>query len=468
MGIPGKQVPSTDDHYRSGASDEDHDEDAGLDDTAALDADDFSGTQAHDTRFLSETLSGDQELNQQTSCSNCQTVFEVSMELLASSDTRVRCGECLSIFDALANLRDAQGLGDDDLLVDADGNIIEPGSPLSAHAEPDAESAMNSNSYHEMSNLQDAGAAALAGLSNDTSSLDVTYSDFDLFSGDAALPEVAYLDQTVNASGFDFDDLTDVEDDETFSDSLFAQDVTVDARTTLERQKEASSEVSDDIALDSNVDYISNDNPREPLIFNYRERETRSAADTVTQEIPEKADAPSPVAESVPVPQQISINPEQKASSSWWLRSVLLLLVLLLAAALYGYRERNSLQNSSVVRPVLESVCGVIGCTLNERVDLNALKVLKRSVFSHPSIDNALIINIEFVNEAGFGQRYPILEIRLTDRNGRLVVRNNFQPDTYLKSWQSGDVLDDGKRLAISLNVQDPGQSAMSFELDFR
>ena len=44
--------------------------------------------------------------NPQTCCSNCQTIFEVPEELLASSDTRVRCGECLSIFDALINLRD--------------------------------------------------------------------------------------------------------------------------------------------------------------------------------------------------------------------------------------------------------------------------------------------------------------------------------------------------------------------------
>jgi len=39
-----------------------------------------------------------------TRCSNCETVFEVSSALLSSADTRVRCGECLSIFDALACL----------------------------------------------------------------------------------------------------------------------------------------------------------------------------------------------------------------------------------------------------------------------------------------------------------------------------------------------------------------------------
>jgi hypothetical protein len=101
-------------------------------------------------------------------------------------------------------------------------------------------------------------------------------------------------------------------------------------------------------------------------------------------------------------------------------------------------------------------------------VDLAALQVLKRSVFSHPKLDNVLVINIGFVNQASFSQRYPILEIRLTDRNGGLVIKKSFEPSDYLDKWQAGDVFDAGKRLDISVNIDDPGNEAMSFELDFR
>ena len=132
------------------------------------------------------------------------------------------------------------------------------------------------------------------------------------------------------------------------------------------------------------------------------------------------------------------------------------------------YRERDSFYTNQFIRPVLETACSVLNCVLPEQSDLSAIKVQKRAVFSHPSIENALIINLGFVNEAGFNQRYPILEIRLTDRSGRLVVKNNFLPTDYLDTWREGDMLDAGKRLDISLTVEDPGNTATSFELDFR
>ena len=101
-------------------------------------------------------------------------------------------------------------------------------------------------------------------------------------------------------------------------------------------------------------------------------------------------------------------------------------------------------------------------------VDLDALKVLKRSVFSHPTVRGALVIDLAFVNEAEFGQAHPLLEIRLTDRNGGLVVKNSVEPSEYLDQWQEGDTLNSGERLDVSLTVEDPGQTATSFELQFR
>jgi len=405
--------------------------------------------------------------NPQTCCSHCQTIFEVSVELLSSGDTRVRCGECLSVFDALTNLRDG-GSDDGDILVDADGNVIEPNEPAALSKRHAQQSLSENAAYHEASSLPDAGAAALAGLANDTSSLDVTYSDIDLFSDEADLPEVAYFDQTLDTPSFEFDEVED--DEETFSDTLFAQDVTVDARSG----KAAVADAHDlqNIALTSDVDYITDEAPREPLIFNYRERETRTASsDSQTL-------APLPVEDKISRQpytgvdrdlyndNQISV-PDDKGSP-WLLRSALLLLLASLAGGLYVYRERDSLYTHQYIRPLLEAGCSVLNCSLPEPSNLAAIKVLKRAVFSHPSIENALIINLGIVNEAAFKQRYPILEIRLTDRSGGLVVKNDFLPTDYLDTWREGDTLDAGKRLDISLTVEDPGSTATSFELDFR
>ncbi|NND92167.1 MAG: DUF3426 domain-containing protein [Granulosicoccus sp.] len=447
-------------------------------------------------RDVARPGAGDDYLNPQTCCSNCQTIFEVSLELLSSSDTRVRCGECLSIFDALANLRDNDSV-EEDFLLDQHGNVMDPdrGSRHGAGHGYDSAAGTgrilrgtggpgldDSDSHHDASSLTDASAAALAGLANDTSPLDVTYSDFELFSADAGLPDVAYFDQTRETPPFDFDELTDEQDDETFNDSLFAQDVTVDARSALTGAANANDTYDlQNIALDSDVDYIADDAPREPLIFNYRERETRSPGQAPgigptrarsfngRTETHHASGLPNSTPDGTLNPGRIEppISVADVPAGSWWFRSLLFLVLLLLAAGLYGYRERSALQHNPYLRPLLESACSLLDCTLAEQVDLASLKILRRSVFSHPTLDDVLIITIGFVNESTFSQPYPILEIRLTDRNGRLVVKNNFKPAEYLESWQEGDVLDAGKRLDISLNVEDPGSTAMSFELDF-
>lgn len=388
------------------------------------------------------------EANQspQTSCPNCKTIFEVTPELLSSTDTRVRCGECLGIFDALANLRSQNESEGDD------------------HGSSSASSNTDSDTDDVQSDAGNEDAASAAQGSVNTSAkgtvsnadlLNVTYADFSLFSADASLPEIEYLDETREVQAFDFDDPGgDDELDETYSETLFAHGPEVDARTAIHETDTSNDEIDE-----STMSGISGD-------IDLHNTEQTTAGDTSLSDT-HMGDA---LDELVGTLQRSDpgIIVEQSPAGSWWLRGTLSLLVLSLAAGLYGYREREALQHSRYLRPMLESFCTVIGCTLAEPVDLASLQVLNRSVFSHPKLNNVLVINIGFVNKASFNQRFPILEIRLTDRNGGLVVKNSFEPSDYLDNWQPGDVLDAGKRLDISLNIKDPGNKAMSFELDFR
>ncbi len=407
---------------------------------------------------LTTTVSSDfdaTDLNPQTCCSNCQTVFEVSLELLSSTDTRVRCGECLSIFDALANLFDMNA-SEDDVLVDVHGNIIEPGQAIdSVRPSESSKTATRQNT----SSLTNATAAALAGLANDTSSLDVTYSDFDLFSSDAGLPEVAFFDQTRDTATFDFDGVVEEERDETFSDTLFARDATVDARPTGARSTEPLSDVS----LENDVDYVTDEIAGEGLIFNYQEREVAAPSNTPAES---PYDSPSEPTVFTGTDRNITVPPS--TASPWVLRSLLFVVFLTLAGGLYGYNQRDAIVNNQNLRPVLELACSFLPCELSVRTDLLALKAVNRTVISHPTLANALIIEFGIANGAQFSQPYPVLEIRLTDRAGRLVVTNSFAPSDYTNSWESGDVLDVGKRLDVALTVEDPGNTAVSFELDFR
>jgi predicted Zn finger-like uncharacterized protein len=419
-------------------------------------------------------------INPQTCCSHCHTVFEVSLELLSNSDTRVRCGECLSIFDALANLSDITE-GGDNTLSQVQSEDIQSDDSAMVNVDQSIAGRLGSDA----TNLPNTNAAVLAGLANDTASLEETYSEFDLFSSDAGLPDIQFFDNTRGMQDFHFDDVSDI-DDETFSDTLFVQDVMIDAQSILPIQ--ASNHKSPNIALGGDVGFIADESYPEPLIFNYRD--TKAAAEPEVDTFmdtfvaaPNSSQSPEagrlsdafddelPFGESddssvIQGPEDRLHMPEP-VSNRWFLRGGLFAVVLVTVASLYGYRERDALVNNDILRPILSSACELLFCQLPEQVDLDALRAVDRSVVKHPTVANALIIKFGIVNQASFSQPHPVLEIRLTDRAGRLVVRNQFLPGEYLRGWQLGDLLDTGKRLDIGLAVEDPGNTAISFELAF-
>lgn len=376
-----------------------------------------------------------------TRCPSCRTVFEVSAELLSSSDTRVRCGECLSIFDALANLRDP----------DHDAE-----HPKDVPAKADGAEELET---------------VFPETTDDTGELDVTYADFDLFSGEAELPEVAYLDDTADTAEFDFD-AVDPDEDETFSDTLFAHDATIDARDADgsypgeldaggEGDPAGSGVDSPDAPIDEVPEFLVDETPGEPLAFEYRD-----AGEPDTDEPPGETSPGAGPSDAVAASDPLPASPG--GGGSWWLRVSMGLVLGALLAGLFVYRERERLHNDPLLRPLLVIACRALDCEVPSRVALDSLKLLGKEVFTHPKVEGALVINVAFRNTADFAQRYPTLVVRLRDRLGRSVAERDFAPGDYLDDWTAGDTLAAGRRLDISLEVSDPGRGAESYEFEFR
>jgi len=403
----------------------------------------------------------DAAANPQTRCSNCQTVFEVSRELLSSSDTRVRCGECLSIFDALEEIRLAEQ------------KVREESDVTAAKAAGLAKSASNTAN----------GSSAAGGVKSEAAALDVTYSDFDIFSEDADLPEIAYFDQTRDTPDFDFD-AVEMGNDETFNDFLFVRDVTIDADANALRSKPLENEAQSGSAY-AEVDFVADEHPREPLIFNYRDGERPAAIPAdgaavapATNVIPanlvpvdahaKTALAPAPKLD-VGKPAKASDSTSSRGGGSPWLfRLGMLMLLGVLLGALFVYRTRPQLYNNPTMRPMLEAGCNILRCTLPARIDVGSLKMVKRNVYSHPSTPNALVINVSFRNEANFAQQLPILHMVLSNRVGRTVAKQDFSPSSYMPNWEEGAVIESNQQLDVKLEVNDPGEDAQSFEFYFR
>lgn len=410
---------------------------------------------ASNTNFMETT-------SPQTQCSHCSTVFEVPQDLLESSDTRVKCGECFNIFDALDGLQ----------IKTTEVPMTETLASLSAGATNIENERVDRSNY---------------------SDLDVTYSDFDLFSEDADTPYLDYFEETTDPVNLDFDAVEE-DTDQTFSDTLFRNDVTVasdlpignsesaglseqavSSAPTLGVQPRIEMNIEGGQAGAIEFDYDADKRiaPRDPVVDQGDEH--LSTDEAVNLKLSPTASTPvSTVREvdsDVDLLQSFDAPISTATRSRGWIAPLLMVTALaVLLSALYLYRERASLRNNPMTRPIYVATCAILGCQVPAMSDLDQLRVLRRYVFSHPTIQDALVVNVVFRNEAEFEQRYPILVIKMSDITGKIVATRNFQPSEYLpeQSQSEKQTLAAQTSIEVSLGIEDPGKNANSFTIEFR
>lgn len=162
-------------------------------------------------------------------------------------------------------------------------------------------------------------------------------------------------------------------------------------------------------------------------------------------------------------------GPAPARRSAWslagWATVNALLVVLLLGQLVYA--QRDAFAQDPSLRPLLLRMCEPIGCTLPPRRDLARIELVRRSVYSHPNAEDALIIDATFVNNAPFTQPHPVLTVSLGDVRGEPLIRRNFQPREYLPELDPNQRMAPGAPVRVTLEVRDPGRAVRTFELDF-
>lgn len=153
------------------------------------------------------------------------------------------------------------------------------------------------------------------------------------------------------------------------------------------------------------------------------------------------------------------------ATLGWSLAITLAALTLLLQ---FAYLQREWLTTQPHVGHYVETVCHQLTwCTLQPKRDLNQLQLVSRNVYSHPNIDNALMINAVITNTASFPQPFPILLVSMSNVRGQIVAQRYFKSTEYLQLNADQLMMEPGKIIPVSVEVLDPGQDALAFELDF-
>lgn len=149
----------------------------------------------------------------------------------------------------------------------------------------------------------------------------------------------------------------------------------------------------------------------------------------------------------------------------WWLTSLGLLIVLIV---IYPIADRARLARDPAWRPALLSVCNAIGCKLPPWKQPSAFTFLARDVGPHPSVKDALLVTVSFRNDAAFAQEWPLVELTMSDINGREIAFRRFRPQEYLGNAPKSSLIAPGVSANATLEVVNPGRDAVSFTFDFR
>jgi predicted Zn finger-like uncharacterized protein len=149
-----------------------------------------------------------------------------------------------------------------------------------------------------------------------------------------------------------------------------------------------------------------------------------------------------------------------------WISACFLLLLGLLAQL--GWALRDTLIADATIGPVLQQACATLNCTLPSVRDVSKLRLLARDVQTHPTVPNALLISASVRNDAAFTQPWPVVTIRLSDANGKVIAMRRLNPSEYLDDVDAlRRGIGPGATSALIFEVEDPGHQAVAFDLGF-
>jgi predicted Zn finger-like uncharacterized protein len=216
--------------------------------------------------------------------------------------------------------------------------------------------------------------------------------------------------------------------------------------------------------------------------------ESATAGEAVAKASPEPVDPPP--RQAAPIPDAPEADPEVTPGVPWAIQDevnspppvrglrhlagtfslgVLSLLLIGLLAGQVVYHERDRLAAYPELAPLLQWMCRHMDCALPPQRVPEAFRLSSRNIYSHPNTAGALMIQATLVNQAGFAQPHPLVELSFRDLQGQLLAVRRFTPGEYLQRDAHGEdgAVAPGGSVHLSLEIEDPGPRAVAYEFRF-
>jgi hypothetical protein len=140
----------------------------------------------------------------------------------------------------------------------------------------------------------------------------------------------------------------------------------------------------------------------------------------------------------------------------------LLLFLTLLVAAIYTLRT-TLVSSYPQLRPVLNQVCDVAGCTISWGREDSAFEIVTSELVETPTKPGRILLTATLVNRSKTKQDLPSLELRLTDNANQIVASRALHPRDYLgRTVAKDEGLAPGAELYVNLNLEVGNKSLAS------
>lgn len=409
------------------------------------------------------------ESSLQTQCPKCETRFRVTDAQLSVARGKVRCGNCMSVFNAVENKVTESGIAPAPA---EKKEAPEEASPTISEPEEDFVFADNPE--------EDATEGRYTGTR-------LTFSD------DELSDSFRSVDEKGQAPGFVADD--DEEDqpsvDESWAEAMLSDDSDESEKPqpapepapeqppTQEQPPEPAptptpeQKAAPEPGPTSEPDLTKEPGPatEEPDDYDgfFVDEQDRSdfGHDFDTDADPAPRAQESPYSNLRHEPIAIAGGGSGRLRSFLWLLVVLVLLGGLVSQVVWFQFDR--LSAIPELRPFYEKGCELAGCELNPLVDVQAIQSRKLVVKTNPENRNQLIVDAVIINRASFEQPFPAIALTFSNLNNDVVAQSVFTPDEYLAGdGKTLEAMPTDTPVRILINIRDPGKDAVNYNLVFR
>lgn len=156
---------------------------------------------------------------------------------------------------------------------------------------------------------------------------------------------------------------------------------------------------------------------------------------------------------------------ERSAHRAAWIAGFVLLAVVTVANL--GWTFRDSLQQNPAIREALTRIGALEAPPPEPYRDPSLIHLVSRDMHPHPTRPGLLVLSAVFVSRAEQPQAYPVISLTLTDAANQPLARRAFPPEDYLAGGRPETDLAPQVHVPILLELVDPGDRAVGFELEF-